>query len=75
MNGGDGLENGKDSEEMGMKGEKVRVDLRKVEEWKACVVKKLRGGVEGVVKGNKVEMVKGEGYLVERNCVGVMDEN
>jgi dihydrolipoamide dehydrogenase len=65
----------KESADMGITAENVKVDFSKVQEWKASVVKKLTGGVEGLLKGNKVEIVKGEAYFVDANTVRVMDEN
>ncbi|WP_186577605.1 dihydrolipoyl dehydrogenase [Aquibacillus kalidii] len=61
-------------EAMGIKAEKVSVDFSKVQEWKASVVNKLTSGVEGLLKGNKVEIVKGEVYFVDKNTVKVMDD-
>ncbi|WP_163103156.1 dihydrolipoyl dehydrogenase [Peribacillus alkalitolerans] len=63
------------SEDMGITAENVKVDFSKVQAWKAGVVKKLTGGVEGLLKGNKVEIVRGEAYFVDENTVRVMDEN
>ncbi|MBS4177272.1 dihydrolipoyl dehydrogenase [Lederbergia citrea] len=63
------------SEDVGIKAEKVTVDFSKVQEWKAGVVKKLTGGVEGLLKGNKVDIVQGEAYFVDENSLKVMDEN
>ncbi|MBA2874148.1 dihydrolipoyl dehydrogenase [Thermaerobacillus caldiproteolyticus] len=68
-------ETAKHSEDMGIKAENVTVDFSKVQEWKASVVKKLTGGVEGLLKGNKVEIVRGEAYFVDANTVRVMTEN
>jgi dihydrolipoamide dehydrogenase len=65
----------KHSEDMGIKAENVTVDFSKVQEWKAGVVKKLTSGVEGLLKGNKVEIVRGEAYFVDANTVRVMTEN
>ncbi|QPC46192.1 dihydrolipoyl dehydrogenase [Mangrovibacillus cuniculi] len=62
------------SEDMGIKAENVTVDFSKVQEWKAGVVKKLTGGVEGLLKGNKVEIVRGEAFFVDSTNVKVMDE-
>ncbi|MCL6585844.1 MAG: dihydrolipoyl dehydrogenase [Anoxybacillus sp.] len=62
------------SEDMGIKAENVTVDFTKVQEWKASVVKKLTSGVEGLLKGNKVEIVRGEAYFVDANTVRVMTE-
>jgi dihydrolipoamide dehydrogenase len=60
---------------MGITAENVTVDFTKVQEWKAGVVKKLTGGVEGLLKGNKVDIVSGEAYFVDGNTVRIMDEN
>lgn len=63
------------SQDMGIFAENVKVDFSKVQEWKAGVVKKLTGGVESLLKGNKVEIVRGEAYFVDENTVRVMTEN
>ncbi|MFC4320345.1 dihydrolipoyl dehydrogenase [Litchfieldia salsa] len=63
------------SEDMGIKAENVTVDFSKVQSWKASVVNKLTGGVEGLLKGNKIDIVKGEAYFVDGNTARVMDEN
>ncbi|AGK52914.1 dihydrolipoyl dehydrogenase [Bacillus sp. 1NLA3E] len=63
------------SESIGITAENVKVDFTKVQEWKAGVVKKLTGGVEGLLKGNKVNIVRGEAYFVDANTLRVMDEN
>ncbi|MYL32974.1 dihydrolipoyl dehydrogenase [Pontibacillus yanchengensis] len=62
------------ADEMGIKSENVTVDFSKVQEWKGKVVDKLTGGVEGLLKGNKVDIVKGEVYFVDKNTVRIMDE-
>lgn len=63
------------SQDMGIFAENVKVDFSKVQQWKAGVVKKLTGGVEGLLKGNKVDIVRGEAYFVDENTVRVMTEN
>ncbi|MEK5269810.1 dihydrolipoyl dehydrogenase [Aeribacillus sp. FSL K6-8394] len=65
----------KESEDIGIKAENVTLDFSKVQAWKESVVKKLTGGVEGLLKGNKVEIVKGEAYFVDRNTVRIINEN
>ncbi len=60
---------------MGITAEGVKVDFSKVQAWKGSVVKKLTGGVEGLLKGNKVDIVRGEAYFVDNETVRVMDEN
>ncbi|WAA13240.1 dihydrolipoyl dehydrogenase [Fervidibacillus halotolerans] len=67
-------ENAKHSDEIGITAENVTVDFSKVQAWKQSVVKKLTGGVAGLLKGNKVEVVKGEAYFVDANTIRVMDE-
>ena len=68
-------ETAKHSDAMGITADNVKVDFSKVQAWKAGVVNKLTGGVEGLLKGNKVEIVRGEAYFVDNTTVRVMDEN
>ena len=64
----------KNSEEMGIITKEVSVDFEKVQEWKSSVVNKLTSGVESLLKGNKVDIVSGEAYFVDKNTVRVMDD-
>jgi dihydrolipoamide dehydrogenase len=75
ISAGHRYENAKHSEDMGIKAENVTLDFSKVQEFKAGVVKKLTGGVEGLLKGNKIDIVRGEAYFVDANTIRVMDEN
>ncbi|OCA87035.1 dihydrolipoyl dehydrogenase [Pseudobacillus wudalianchiensis] len=68
-------EQAKHSDDIGIVAENVTVNFDKVQEWKASVVNKLTGGVEGLLKGNKVEIVRGEAYFADANTLRVMDEN
>ncbi|MDQ0214802.1 dihydrolipoamide dehydrogenase [Oikeobacillus pervagus] len=68
-------EQAKHSDDIGIVAENVSVNFEKVQEWKASVVSKLTGGVEGLLKGNKVDIVRGEAYFVDANTLRVMDEN
>ncbi|MBM7716754.1 dihydrolipoyl dehydrogenase [Siminovitchia sp. FSL H7-0308] len=65
----------KNSSDIGINAENVTLDFSKVQEWKSGVVNKLTGGVEGLLKGNKVDIVQGEAYFVDENSVRVMDDN
>ncbi|UFU00886.1 dihydrolipoyl dehydrogenase [Radiobacillus kanasensis] len=67
-------EHAQGAEDLGITSEKVSVDFAKVQEWKGSVVNKLTSGVEGLLKGNKVDIVRGEVYFVDKNTVRVMDE-
>ncbi|MFP7168992.1 dihydrolipoyl dehydrogenase [Terribacillus sp. 7520-G] len=60
--------------DLGISTEGAKVDFSKVQDWKASVVNKLTSGVGGLLKGNKVDVVKGEVYFVDKNTVKVMDE-
>lgn len=67
------FEQAKHSEDMGVIASDVKLNFDKVQEFKNGVVKKLTGGVEGLLKGNKVEIVKGEAYFVDANTVRVIN--
>src|SRR5690606_4193795 len=41
----------------------ITVDLPELMKWKDGVVKKLTGGVATLLKGNKVDVIKGEAYF------------
>ena len=68
-------ETAKHSDAFGITAENVTVDFSKVQQFKAGVVKKLTGGVEGLLKGNKVNIVRGEAFFVDSNSLRVMGEN
>ncbi|KGX91541.1 dihydrolipoamide dehydrogenase [Pontibacillus halophilus JSM 076056 = DSM 19796] len=68
-------EHAQGADEMGITTENVSVDFSKVQEWKGGVVNKLTTGVEGLLKGNNVDILKGEVYFVDENTVRIMDEN
>lgn len=48
-------------------------DFAKVHEKKAEVVTKLRTGVEALFKANGIELIRGEGVIVDKNTVKVND--
>ncbi len=53
----------KRSEEFGVTVDNFSFALKKAVERKNSVVEKLRSGVEGLLKGNKVEVIKGRGEI------------
>ncbi|WP_433957685.1 dihydrolipoyl dehydrogenase [Cytobacillus horneckiae] len=75
ISAGHRYETATESDAMGIKAENVTVDFSKVQDFKAGVVRKLVGGVQGLLKGNKIETVKGEAYFVDSNTLRVMDDN
>ncbi|WP_206830184.1 dihydrolipoyl dehydrogenase [Alicyclobacillus fructus] len=50
-------------------------DFKKVQEWKQSVVDKMTGGVQQLLKGNKVNVIHGEAFFTKPNEVRVMQEN
>lgn len=67
--------NAKDSDEMGISASDVKLDFSKAQEFKNSVVSRLTGGVEGLLKGNNVDIVKGEAYFVDSNTVRVINDD
>jgi dihydrolipoamide dehydrogenase len=65
------FEHAQDSSDIGINTENVSLDFGKLQEWKGSVVKKLTGGVESLLKANKVEIVEGEALFVEKDEVRV----
>ncbi|MBI2400698.1 MAG: dihydrolipoyl dehydrogenase, partial [Deltaproteobacteria bacterium] len=57
------LEAAKHAAEFGVNVGEVSFDLSKAVERKDGVVKKLVGGIEQLLKGNKVEVIRGDGYV------------
>ncbi|WP_223633662.1 dihydrolipoyl dehydrogenase [Planococcus sp. 4-30] len=69
------FEEAQHSEDMGIVAKEVSLNFEKAQAFKDGVVKKLTGGVESLLKGNKVEILRGEAYFVDENTVRVMDDN
>ncbi|GAB7386874.1 dihydrolipoyl dehydrogenase [Bacillaceae bacterium] len=61
------------AKDMGIEAEGVNVDFSKVQAWKQGVVNKLTSGVESLLKGNKVQIMKGEALFVNENEVRVIN--
>jgi dihydrolipoamide dehydrogenase len=59
--------------EHGIKFGKAKVDLDALREWKQSVVKKLTGGLDGLAKQRKVEVIHGRAALTDANTVSVGD--
>lgn len=65
----------KDSDVMGITATDVKLDFTKAQEFKNGVVTRLTGGVEGLLKGNKVDILQGEAYFVDANTVRVITDD
>jgi dihydrolipoamide dehydrogenase len=55
----------------GIKVGPVEVDVEKMQEWKGGIVKKLTGGVRGLLKSNGATVVDGRGKLVDPRTIEV----
>ncbi|MBY9082062.1 dihydrolipoyl dehydrogenase [Paenibacillus sp. HN-1] len=68
-------ESAKHGEAFGISAENVKVDFAKTQEFKAGVVKKLTGGVAGLLKGNKVEVFNGECMFISTTEARVFNDH
>lgn len=64
-------EKAKHGEGMGLFVDNIRVDPVKLQEWKGGIVKKLTGGVRGLLKSNGAELVMGNARVTGPNTVEV----
>ncbi|MGK7378539.1 dihydrolipoyl dehydrogenase [Planococcus sp. 1R117A] len=69
------FEEAQHSDAMGVVAKEVSLNFEKAQEFKNGVVNKLTGGVESLLKGNKVEIVRGEAYFVDDTSIRVINEN
>lgn len=65
------LDSAKHAAEFGVNISEVTFDLAKAVERKDGVVKKLVGGIEQLLKGNKVEVIRGDGFVESAGKVRV----
>ncbi|GAB6990052.1 dihydrolipoyl dehydrogenase [Paenibacillus pini] len=68
-------ESAQHGEAFGVTVENVKVDFTKTQEFKESVVKKLTGGVAGLLKGNKVEVFNGECMFISENEARCFNEH
>ena len=67
------LEEGKHAGGYGVSFGEPSLDLKALEKWKSGIVKKLTGGVQQLLKGANVVLVKGEARFVDAHAVEVDD--
>ncbi len=53
----------------------VSVNPEKMQEWKNGIVKKLTGGVRGLLKANGADILEGRGRLIDKNTVEVIEKS
>lgn len=56
---------------MGIMTDGVRMNVLKMQEWKAGIIKKLTGGIRGLFKGNGVELVMGNARVTGPRTIEV----
>lgn len=59
----------------GIEVSQVTVNAPKMQEWKDGIVKKLTGGVRGLLKANGAQILEGRGRLVDRNTVEITEKS
>jgi dihydrolipoamide dehydrogenase len=64
-------EKAKDGATMGLLADNVRIDVNKMQDWKGGIVKKLTGGVRGLLRGNGAELVMGVARITGPRTVEV----
>ncbi len=67
-------EHARGSEDLGVKAENVTIDWTKIHERREAVRKTLTGGVAGLFKKNKIDLISGEGALTGDGDVKVGDD-
>lgn len=67
------LEESRDFRKHGLKFVEPEVDLDALREWKNGVVSRLTGGLAGLAKQRKVQVVNGYGRFIDRNNIQVTD--
>ncbi len=65
------LREGQHANDFGIAFGEPTVDLKRVEQWKSGIVKKLTGGVKQLLKGNGVDVIEGRAEVVEANAIEV----
>ncbi len=53
----------------------VTVNPEKMQDWKNGIVKKLTGGVRGLLKSNGADILEGRGRLVDKNTVEIIEKS
>jgi len=53
----------------------VKVNPEKMQDWKDGIVKKLTGGVRGLLKANGADILEGRGKLVSKDTIEVTEKN
>lgn len=63
----------KESDKVGIKLRDLRVDLSRLQDWKESVIKRLRDGIEFLLRSNDVTIIKGSARLASRRELDVFN--
>lgn len=66
-------QNAMNSQDMGLRVTAANLDFSKTQEWKQKVVSQLTGGVAGLFKKHKIDVIWGNAYLKDENTLRVLD--
>ena len=64
-------QNAMNSQDMGLRVTAANLDFSKTQEWKQKVVSQLTGGVAGLFKKHKIDVIWGNAYLKDENTLRV----
>jgi len=67
----DRYEQTKESEEMGISVENVAINMEKTQLWKQGIIDKLTTGIKTLLKGNGIQVIKGEAVFTGKNEVKI----
>lgn len=62
-------------EDFGIKAYNPEIDVAKIQERKRNIIKTLVSGIESILKGNNVELIRGKATLIDKNTVIVYTED
>jgi len=65
----------KHSNDIGISASNIQLDFTKAQAFKDNIIKKLTGGVEYLLEGNGIEIVKGDAHFIDARTVRVTSKN
>lgn len=70
----DRYERTKESEEMGISAKQVTINMEKTQIWKQGIIDKLVSGIQTLLKGNGIQVIKGEAIFTGKNEIKLKGE-
>lgn len=69
--GADILDNVKNSTNLGIKVENIKLQMEKLIEWKDSIVKNLSNGIDFLMKKWNIPIIEGEARFIDKNLLGI----